>query len=237
MLSSSDLPTLTADGYIFEGWMISGTSSIVTSGTYKVTENVTLVAKWKDSTISSYSVKHYLQKTTCDGYDLDTTENLSGEIGKATSVSAKTYKGFTAKEITQETIKKDGSTIVSIYYDRNKITLSFDTDGGSQVESITGYYGTDATIPENPTKDDYVFTGWSVSNGTITELPSTFPSEDTTYTAVWKAFFYGNAVSAANYIKNLTEDETVCVTGELTEELLSDIASAIRLSSRSNFEF
>ncbi len=38
---------------------------------------------------------------------------------------AKSYLGFTAQTITQETIAGDGSTIVSVYYKRNIYTVTF----------------------------------------------------------------------------------------------------------------
>ncbi|MGM0435724.1 MAG: immunoglobulin-like domain-containing protein [Bacillota bacterium] len=42
----------------------------------------------------------------------------------------------------------------------NSVTITFDSNGGSTVESINQKYGTDVEKPENPTKDDYVFDGW-----------------------------------------------------------------------------
>lgn len=42
----------------------------------------------------------------------------------------------------------------------NGFTVSFDTDGGSQVESMKVYYGDTFSEPEQPVKEGYVFTGW-----------------------------------------------------------------------------
>lgn len=178
ILSSDDLPELSEKGYTFNGWYDDDTKAI--AGEYKVTKDVTFIAKWSASTNTSYTVKHFLQNVALSDYELDTTENLTGTTGTTTSASAKTYPGFTAQEITQSTIKADGTTEVSIYYDRNTITLIFDTDGGSSVDSISGKYGTSVTAPENPTKTDYIFSNWSPA------LPITFPAENTTYTAQWK---------------------------------------------------
>ena len=66
----------------------------------------------------------------------------------------------------------------------NRYTISFNTDGGSEVAPITQDYGTDITAPADPTKTGYIFTGWSPA------LPATMPAEDLTVTAQWTANQY-----------------------------------------------
>ena len=58
-------------------------------------------------------------------------------------------------------------------------TLSFDTDGGSTIASITQGYGTAITVPANPTKVGYTFTGWDKA------IPPTMPDNDMTVKAQW----------------------------------------------------
>ncbi|MBQ6987454.1 MAG: InlB B-repeat-containing protein, partial [Oscillibacter sp.] len=62
----------------------------------------------------------------------------------------------------------------------NSYTLTFDTDGGSEVDAVTDIYGARITPPENPTKAGYTFDGWS------REIPETMPAENMTITARWK---------------------------------------------------
>ena len=66
----------------------------------------------------------------------------------------------------------------------NKYTISFDTDGGNSIESITQNYGSAITIPNNPTKKGYTFKEWSQ------EIPATMPANDLTITAIWQANQY-----------------------------------------------
>ena len=66
----------------------------------------------------------------------------------------------------------------------NKYTISFDSDGGSNVLPITQDYGTAITAPEEPTKEGYVFKGWADADGN--GIPATMPAEDTALTAVWE---------------------------------------------------
>lgn len=61
----------------------------------------------------------------------------------------------------------------------NQYTITFDTDGGSEIVPITQDYNTAITAPSNPTKNGYTFAGWDK------EIPETMPAEDITIKALW----------------------------------------------------
>ena len=67
----------------------------------------------------------------------------------------------------------------------NKITITFDTRGGSKIESITISKDTELTLPKEPTRDGYVFKGWVDKNETPI-YNKVLLAEDTTLYAVWE---------------------------------------------------
>ncbi len=61
----------------------------------------------------------------------------------------------------------------------NKYTITFDSNGGSEVAPITQDYGTEIVAPADPTREGYTFEGWNA------EIPATMPAEDITLVAIW----------------------------------------------------
>lgn len=63
-------------------------------------------------------------------------------------------------------------TLVGCNNNAVSFEINFDINGGSIVESVT-YDGSNViTIPDNPTKDGFIFDGWFWDNGTF-EVPFT----------------------------------------------------------------
>ena len=132
-------------GYDFAGW------SLTVNGTKEteVTPNgdTKLYALWTPAT-ANYTVIHWQENANDDGYSYIESEKLPGTTGDQTNAVAKSYQGFTATEIEQQTINGDSSTIVNVYYQRNSYTIYFYyKDKGKWKEytdiRITAKYGAD----------------------------------------------------------------------------------------------
>ena len=66
----------------------------------------------------------------------------------------------------------------------NQGSITFNSAGGSAVETITQDYGSAVTAPEHPIKEGYTFTGW------LPEVPSTMPANATNCVAQWTPINY-----------------------------------------------
>ena len=75
--------------------------------------------------------------------------------------------------------KNEALTLYPVW-NTNKYTITFDTNGGSEIAPITQDYGTEITAPDNPTRKGYTFRGWDK------EIPETMPAENITITARWR---------------------------------------------------
>ena len=75
--------------------------------------------------------------------------------------------------------KNEALTLYPVW-NTNKYTITFDTNGGSEIAPITQDYGTAITSPADPTREGYTFIGWDM------EIPTTMPAENITLKAKWK---------------------------------------------------
>ena len=115
-------PTL--PGYSFDGWYLDKECKNPADFS-KITTSTTVYAGWKAAD-TTYTVIHWQENADDNGYSyVASDEKQPGASGAQTAARAKSYPGFTAQTITQETIAGDGSTIVSVYYKRNMYTVTF----------------------------------------------------------------------------------------------------------------
>ena len=170
------LPTdVTRTGYTFKGWYDNEnlTGSPVTAIGGAETGNKEYWAKWE---INQYTITF----DTNGGSEIaPITQDYGTEI---TAPADPTRKGYTFKgwdkEI-PETMPAENIT-VKAQWKINQYTITFDTNGGSEIAPITQDYGTKITAPDNPTRKGYTFKGWDK------EIPETMPAENLTITARWR---------------------------------------------------
>ena len=99
-----------------------------------------------------------------------------------------TYKCFDGKTNTVLKTTKYACPMKDSKEDKKEpvtITITFDTNGGSKIDSVTIKKETELILPEEPTLDGYVFKGWIDKN----EMPiynKVILREDTTLYAVWE---------------------------------------------------
>lgn len=184
-------PVSTRKGYTLVGWYKESAFANLVTFPYTLISDTTLYALWEDASNAFYTVEHYQQNTDLETYSLIKTEKISGEAGNQTEAIAQSYTGFTNKLFTQSTIAEDNSTVISIYYDRNKYTVTFDANGGSG-NTVTQefYYGVIQSLSKNSyTFPRYIFSGWTTEEGgsvKYTDSANFSTACDTTVYAVWE---------------------------------------------------
>ena len=62
-------------------------------------------------------------------------------------------------------------------------TITFDTDGGNTIPSVSVVEGDSITLPKEPERDHYKFTGWNYGGESFDDV--TMPSSDITLVATW----------------------------------------------------
>ena len=87
-------------------------------------------------------------------------------------------------------------------YARWAATITFDSNGGTAVSSITKNYGESIILPI-PTRQGYTFEGWQL-NG-IDYNFTTMPNTNTTLIAVWEPFNDGFGTQESPYIISTAE--------------------------------
>ncbi len=200
-------------GYTFSGWYTDKDLKSAFTATTMPTGNTALYAKWTPSTVN-YTVQHY-QKALDGQYELFETTPMTGAVDARTAAVAKSYIGFTAQSIKQQTIAPDGSTLAQIYYDRNSYPLIFAYGSGGNDITANVPYGSAIVKPSNPAKPGYTFTGWDIS------IPPNMPANALTITAKWSAEQVSYKVK---HIRQNT-DESYPTSGSLVEtESLTGLA-------------
>ena len=166
-----DAPT-TTPGYTFGGWnKVDGTAWNYASD--KVTDNITLYAKW---TANTYTITF----DTAGGSEIaPITQDYGTHI---TAPADPTREGYTFIGWDREipTTMPAENITVTAQWEINRYTITFDTAGGSEIAPITQDYGTNIAAPADPTREGYTFIGWD------REIPTTMPAENIMLKAKWK---------------------------------------------------
>ena len=156
----------TREGYTFTGWD-RDIPAIMPA------ENVTVTAKW---VVNQYTI-------TFDTAGGSAVASITQNYGTAITAPANpTREGYTFigwDKAIPSTMPAE-NMIITANWKVNQYTITFDSNGGSEIAPITQDYGTAITAPANPTREGYTFIGWDKA------IPSTMPAEDLTITAQWR---------------------------------------------------
>lgn len=103
--------------------------------------------------------------------------NVNRTLSKLTGTAIQPYMGVDGKPV---------YTILSVYYDLDFHTLTFDTMGGSKIAPETVRHGLTVAKPKDPVNGGYIFDGWYTDKTYRTPYNFATPlTQDTTIYAKW----------------------------------------------------
>ena len=168
----------TKPGYTFAGWVPAIPETVPA-------ENMSFKAQW---TINQYTL-------TFDADNGTEATVITQDYGtKFDTPADPTREGYTFAGWDMdipETIPAENMNFTAKWI-ANQYTLTFDSDGGSDVAAITQDYGTKIETPAAPTKTGYTFAGWD------NEIPETMPAESMSFKAQWTINQYTLTFNADN---------------------------------------
>ena len=180
------------EGNELDGWT-DGKNTYEPGETIVVEGALDLTPVQKPSNATKYTISIYMMDT--DGNDYVGTSTVSYGTTGATQTIVPDYsrEGFTVnteKSKLTGTIAADGSLVLSVYYDRNLYTATFD---GVDYQV---YYGASLPEVEPAAQEGKEFDAWTPA------VPATMPADDLEFTSTWTDVMY-----KIIYIINGTEEE------------------------------
>ena len=164
------------DGYSFVNWTTGGTEVSTNPYMFELAADTELTANFK---ANQYPVVFKNEGTEVKNENIDFASVITAPENP--TKAGYTFLGWYAGEtkfVEGATVPVNGITYEA-KWQINQYTITFDTDGGSEVAAITQDYESEITAPENPTKTGYTFAGWEPA------LPQTMPAENKTIKATW----------------------------------------------------
>ena len=204
---SIPVPTAERTGYTFAGWATAADSDVaveIPDAMGDEPNGLAYYAIWTANTNTAYKVEYYMQGI--DGeYVLDAEKSFETAGTTDTAATAPELEGledmFTlnaghADSNITDNIEANGSTVLKVYYSRDKHTYTFTNTGDTTIEPMELYYGAPVTEPV-PTKEGHEFKGWTP------DVPATMGTTDMTFTGNWetlkyKATFHANSNGSAD---------------------------------------
>ena len=205
----------TREGYTFIGWDKAIPATMPA-------ENVTVTAQWE---INRYTV-------TFDTNGGSEIAPITQDYGTAIAAPADpTREGYTFigwDKAVPATMPAENMTVTA-QWEINRYTVTFDTNGGSEIAPITQDYGTAIAAPADPTREGYTFIGWD------REIPANMPAENVTVTAQWQLAARMPDRELVIYYKSVGRLNTITEDPSLVEYTSSD-ESVVTVDKDGNYK-
>lgn len=176
------------EGYTFNGWTGMPEDGLMNA------ENIEVFADWtvnkNNITLNAGEGEFSDESSIFTEDDVPYGTPLSGIVPLEPTREGYDFVGWEDEQgniVTIPTTMPDEEINLTAKWEIKDITVTFDAgegqfDNGESTKDVTGEYKSDIELPEEPTRDGFIFKGWK-------GLPSDgkMPAEDITVTAEWEA--------------------------------------------------
>ena len=192
----------TKEGYLFDGWywdkdVWEKPFTVNSLLEVPLSENMSVYAKWKPENVGQ---TYTITLNSNGGSEVASITKGAGE--SVTEPTAPTKAGYLfdgwytdnntfQNEYTFTAMPEESFTLYASWTEDQQpattYTITFNSNGGSEVASITKEAGESVTEPTAPTKTGFAFNGWYTDNGTFLNVYefSVMPAENITLYAKW----------------------------------------------------
>ena len=207
---------LKGDSWVFNGWYTDETGAVEFDfDKTAIKANTTIYAGYD----SVYEI-HYFKQLVDGSYEEDTASFVRGFAKEGTMINApeKDYgthfllnkeKSNMSGPVIKATVDKENKVnclVLNVYYDRDKHTVTFDTQDGTKIDPVEVRCGNPVAQPITPSKAGYYFSGWFL-NGSKYNF-STPVTSDITITAEFTKYAPVNPVPPTVEAKDLAFNTT-----------------------------
>lgn len=219
----------TKEGFVFGGWYRDTSCKVPFTETSKVTKDITLYAKWEEFQLVAYSLE-----AAYIGDALYVNDGIPKEsirvIAMYNDNVARLVDDFT---YTPNTILQEGVNVITVNYEdlnaavvietgtpAKTYTITFDSCGGNEVESIKNIiWGDTVTLPK-AVKSGAEFEGWYTSKEYTTEFTEKdFVTRDMTLYAKWNEEAQGSVSPTAVADGKVTPTAAANMTPQVTQSV------------------
>lgn len=175
------------EGFTFDGWYKDSEFAEEFEFGKMPAEDITIYAKWIKNT-------YRISFVTNDGSSIEDIEAEFGDvISKPSVIPTKvgyTFTGWYSDRTCETeyvfTTMPANNVVVYAGWKINQYTITFDTDGGSEIDAITGDFGSKVAEPKEPTKTGFGFMGWFDEKASETPYEfTTMPAKNIRLYARW----------------------------------------------------
>ena len=173
---------------------------------------------------AEYDFVYMLKKLDGEGYDEIERIAQQGVRGATVTPEVKDYEYAEFERLETAQITEASGQELHVYYTRENFTLSYQTNGGSNVQAVTAAYETEVALSSAvPTRTGYTFAGWYLDEELTEEAGSTvklvrnttvyakWEGAEVNYRIVYMFEKYNDAGTEASYVYDNSESGTAKV--------------------------